>query len=57
MYLLLRILGALALLALAVFCLLGFVENPAWGWKLGYAVLGLVAITASLRLFRQAKRP
>ena len=57
MYLLFRILGAVALLAFAVFCLLGFVDNPSWLWKLGYAVLGLVAVTASLRLFRQAKRP
>jgi hypothetical protein len=57
MYLLFRILGAVALLAIAVFCLFGFVDTPGWLGKLGYAALGLVAITASLRLFRQAKRP
>ena len=63
MFTLLRILAALAFLALAAFCLFGFMASfepsdaPRWPWKIGYALAGIGAITASLRLFRQAKRP
>lgn len=56
-----RILGALALLAVALFCVFGFLASfePGNGlqWKIGYAALGCGCLTGAVVLFPRPSRP
>lgn len=53
---------ALILLAFALFCVFGFLASfePGadwWGFKVGYAALGLTSLAAASWLIRRATRP
>jgi hypothetical protein len=49
-----RILGALALLVIALFCVFGFLAafepGNGWLWKAGYAAIGCTCLTATVVL-------
>src|SRR5579859_2097521 len=51
-----RVIGALALLALALFCVFGFLASfepgNGWQWRLGYAALGCACLIGSVALLR-----
>ena len=53
---LMRILGALALIAIALFCGFGFLASfepgNGWQWKAGYGALGCICLFVALALLR-----
>ena len=56
-----RILGALTLLALAAFCVFGFLasfepsETSRLPWKVGYAAMTIVCLTGAVQLLRSGR--
>ncbi len=63
MQILARIIGALALLAIAGFCVFGFMATCEYSetakrlpWQIGYGVLGLVCLSGAVMLLRPRHR-
>ena len=59
---LMRIIGALALLALAAFCVFGFMASYEYHdaakrlpWQIGYGMLGLACLSGAILLLRRRR--